>query len=163
MLLCDCVSCHPSALTESSIILKDNGHAVYGANGVVGYSDGYDVEQNSILIIKDGAGVGRVQRAYGKYSVIGTSNYLTAKSNINLDYIFYVLSYFDFSKYIVGSGIPHIYFKDYGCAQIYCPYIMQQNKIAETLNAINSKIEVETYILEKLREQKQYLLSKLFI
>ena len=30
--------------------------------------------------------------------------------------------------YVVGSGIPHIYFKDYGCAQIYCPDIMQQKK-----------------------------------
>ena len=163
VMLSHCVVCHSSALIESSINFKDNGYAVYGANGVVGYSDSYGVAQDSILIIKDGASVGRVQRASDKYSVIGTSNYLTAKSHINLDYIFYVLSYFDFSKYVVGSGIPHIYFKDYGCAQIYCPDIEQQNKIAETLNVITSKINIEISIVEKLREQKQYLLSSLFI
>ncbi len=155
--------CHSSSLAESSIIEVENGFPVFGANGFLTNSATYDVDNDAILIIKDGAGVGRVQIAEGKYSVIGTLNYLTTKDGVNLHYIYYVLKYFDFSKYTVGSGIPHIYIKDYSAAMVYCPSIEKQNKIAQLLQTISAKIEVEQNILKRIREQKQYLLSNLFI
>ncbi len=159
----DCVDCHSSSLAESAIIKSENGFPVYGANGIVANAKGFEIDEDAILIIKDGAGVGRVQIAEGKYSVIGTLSYLTAKNGVNLNYIYYVLRYFDFGKYVVGSGIPHIYFKDYSSEMIYCPDFNEQNRIAELLGSISKKIETEQKILEKMREQKQYLLSNLFI
>ena len=115
------------------------------------------------MIIKDGASIGRVQYATGKYSVIGTLNYLTANNDFSLKYIYYLLRYFNFDKYRVGSGIPHIYFKDYGNELIYCPSIEEQNKIAKTLSVMEAKFNIEQIMLKVHTMQKSYLLQNLFI
>lgn len=115
------------------------------------------------MIIKDGSGVGKVQYGTGKFSVIGTLNYLTVKPNVNLRYIFFCLKFFNFDKYKVGSGIPHIYFRDYGETLIYCPSLESQNKIEKLLSSIDEKINIETQYLKELEKQKKHLLQNLFI
>ncbi|MBX9190147.1 hypothetical protein HCG69_19085 [Bacteroides sp. K03] len=159
----DCLVCHSSTLSESEIVNDSGIFCVYGATGIIAYTSQYQIDQDSILIIKDGSGVGRVQYANGKYSTIGTLNSLTAKNNVCLKYLFYFLSIFNFEKFIVGSGIPHIYFKDYGEAVFYCPSYDEQQKTANVLTTITDKVEIEKQMLQKMKEQKQYLLSNLFI
>ena len=159
----DCLVCHSSTLSESEIVNDSGIFCVYGATGIIAYTSQYQIDQNSILIIKDGSGVGRVQYANGKYSTIGTLNSLTAKNNVCLKYLFYFLSIFNFEKFIVGSEIPHIYFKDYGEAVFYCPSYDEQQKTANVLTTITDKVEIEKQMLQKMKEQKQYLLSNLFI
>ena len=61
--------------------------------------------------------------------------------------------------YKTGMAIPHIYFKDYGKSKIYCPNFEQQVKIASQIDLIESKIEIETQLLNKYEEQKKFLLS----
>ncbi|WP_255499217.1 restriction endonuclease subunit S [Dysgonomonas sp. HDW5A] len=121
------------------------------------------MNEDSILVIKDGASVGRVQYVTGKYSAIGTLNYLTAKNGFSLKYIYYLLRYFNFDKYKVGSGIPHIYFKDYGNELIYCPSIKEQYKIARMLSQVDKKLDLEQILLDTYSLQKQYLLKNMFI
>ena len=154
--------CHSSTLQENQA--KSSGkYRVYGASGICGYIDLPDVTVDSILIVKDGSGVGTVAYASGKYSVIGTSNYLTAKNGNLLKYIYYCLKFFNFTPYKTGMAIPHIYFKDYGNAKIYCPAIEEQRKIAAALSDIERKIEIERTILQQCTTQKQYLLQHMFI
>lgn len=136
---------------------------VYGAAGIIAYTSCYEIDNDSILVIKDGSGVGRVQYATGKYSVLGTLNYLTAKPHISLKHIYYCLRIFNFDKFKVGSGIPHIYFKNYGQTYIHIPNIKRQNEIAEALSAIDERIRIEKLLLESQARQKSYLLRQLFI
>lgn len=131
--------------------------------GVISSVNTFDISEDAILIIKDGAGVGRVHFAQGKYSVIGTLNYLTAKPTINLKYIYYCLSVFCFDKYIVGSGIPHIYFKDYSKASIYCPSEDKQQKVVQVLDSLTGKLDIDVKLLMKYKAQKAYLIQQLFI
>lgn len=159
----DCVSCYSSSVTESDVIGKNGTYPVYGATGIISFIESYQIEKDAILIIKDGSGVGKVQYGNGKFSVIGTLNYLTATVEVNLKYIFYCLKIFNFEKYKVGSGIPHIYFKDYGEAFIYCPSLKEQNKIERLLSFIEQKISIEKTLLQKYEKQKQHLLQNLFI
>jgi type I restriction enzyme S subunit len=159
----DCLNCHSSTLMENAVIEKNGTYPVYGATGIIANTPDYEIDKDAILIIKDGASVGKVQYAKGKYSVIGTLNYLTSKENVSLKYLYYYLQSFNFDKYKVGSGIPHIYFKDYGDKYIYCPTIEKQNKIANFLSAIDEKLETEKHILAKYIEQKKHLLQQMFI
>ncbi len=159
----DCVACNSSVLTESEFEGGKGLHPVYGATGIIAYSLQYTVGEDSILVIKDGANVGRVQYVTGKYSAIGTLNYLTAKSDFSLRYIYYLLRCFNFDKYKVGSGIPHIYFKDYGNELIYCPPIEEQNKIAGILSLVERKLDLEQILLHTFSLHKQYILKKMFI
>ena len=158
----DCLECHTSALQESN--LQDSGkYPVYGASGVAGHLDEYVCDKDSILIIKDGSGVGTVSHVSGKYSVIGTLNYLTAKSGYFLEYLYFCLMSFNFDPFKTGMAIPHIYFKDYGRAKIWCPSLESQNDIAKILSAIKEKLQIESGILDSLHRKKSYLLNNMFI
>ena len=160
--IADCLNCYSSTLQENQ--LNEIGkYCVYGANGVCGYTDYPAINGDSILIVKDGSGVGNVRIATGEYSVIGTSNYLTAKSGYNLRYLYYCLMKFNFAPYKTGMAIPHIYFKDYGKAKIYCPAVEEQERIANILSRIERKMAIEQSITDHYNEQKQYLLQQMFI
>ena len=75
-----CLECHSSTLQESEV-LPNGLYKVFGANGLVGYTDVPQMNGDAILVIKDGSGVGTVSYAQGKFSAIGTLNYLTVIDN----------------------------------------------------------------------------------
>ena len=157
-----CLECHSSALQESEVI--PNGlYKVFGANGLVGYTDVPQMNGDAILVIKDGSGVGTVFYAQGKFSAIGTLSYLTVIGNNDLRYLYFALSVFNFQAYKTGMAIPHIYFKDYGKAKIYCPPFAEQKHIANALDKLESKLLLEQGILASFNWQKRYLLGQMLI
>ena len=160
--IAQCLECHSSTLQEREV--SHSGlYKVFGANGLLGYTDMPQMNGDSILIIKDGSGVGTVSYAQGDFSIIGTLNYLTALSNYDVRYLYFVLSVFNFQSYKTGMAIPHIYFKDYGNAKIYCPPLSEQKRIANVLGKLESKLFLEQNILVSFNLQKQYLLHQMFI
>ena len=160
--LSECLECSSSTLQESDVC-KNGTYPVYGANGIVGYLDNYNTEKEAVYIIKDGSGVGTVSYVTGKCSATGTLNTLQAKEGYSLQCLYYMLKVFNFEPYKTGMAIPHIYFKDYGKAKIFCPSYTEQLKYARLLSAIDNKLSAEQSILTDLSLQKQYLLRQMFI
>ena len=160
--LSDLVSCNTSVLQENEI--NDNGlYPVWGASGIVGYLDSFQFGKDAILVLKDGSKVGKVQFAAGKYSVVGTSVVLIPKSAEDAKYLYFSILTIDFDKYKVGSGIPHIYFKDYSTEQIYFPDKERREKIVKLLNGYERKMNIEKEMLSALQRQKAFLLKTMFI
>ncbi len=157
-----CLECSSSTLQESDV-WEYGAYPVYGANGVVGFLDNYNTSNEAIYIIKDGSGVGAVSYVAGKCSATGTLNILQAKKGFSLRYLYYLLNIFNFEPYKTGMAIPHIYFKDYGKAQIFCPSYSEQLKYAKFLATIDDKLLTEQNVLINLSLQKQYLLRQMFI
>ena len=85
----DCMECSTSTLQESDV-LENSIYPVYGANGIVGYLDNYNTQNEAIYIIKDGSGVGTVSYVTGKCSATGTLNVLQAKEGFSLQYLYYL-------------------------------------------------------------------------
>ena len=160
--LTECLECKSSTLQESEVC-EQGTYPVYGANGIVGYLDNYSTEGEAVYIIKDGSGVGTVSYVTGKCSATGTLNILQAKEGYSLQYLYYLLKVFNFEPYKTGMAIPHIYFKDYGKAKVFCPSYTEQLQYARLLYAIESKLSIEKNILTSLSLQKQYLLRQMFI
>ena len=160
--LSECVECRSSTLQESDVC-EYGAYPVYGANGIVGYLDNYNTEGEAVYIIKDGSGVGTVSYVTGKCSATGTLNTLQAKEGYSLQYLYYLLKVFSFEPYKTGMAIPHIYFKDYGKAKVFCPSYTEQLQYARLLSAIENKLLLEKNILTSLTLQKQYLLRQMFI
>ena len=160
--LSECLLCTSSTLQESDVA-EVGAYPVYGANGIVGYLDTYNTTSEAIYIIKDGSGVGAVSCVKGKCSATGTLNILQTKEGFSLRYLYFILKVFSFEPYKTGMAIPHIYFKDYGKAKIYCPSNQLQCKYADLLSKIEQKATAEQKILDNLCSQKQYLLCQLFI
>ena len=158
----ECLECTSSTLQESDVS-EVGTYPVYGANGIVGYLNGYNTSDEAIYIIKDGSVVGSVSYVKGKCSATGTLNILTAKQDYSLQFLYYILKVFSFVPYKTGMAIPHIYFKDYGKAHIFCPSYSEQLKYAKFLSTIDDKLLVEQNVLINLSLQKQYLLRQMFI
>ena len=160
--LAECLECKSSTLQESEVC-EQGTYPVYGANGIVGYLDNYSTEGEAVYIIKDGSGVGTVSYVTGKCSATGTLNTLQAKEGYSLQYFYYLLKVFNFEPYKTGMAIPHIYFKDYGKAKVFCPSYTEQLQYARLLSAIESNLSIEINIQTNLSLQKQYLLRQMFI
>ena len=160
--LAECLECKSSTLQESEVC-EQGTYPVYGANGIVGFLDNYSTEGEAVYIIKDGSGVGTVSYVTGKCSATGTLNTLQAKEGYSLQYFYYLLKVFNFEPYKTGMAIPHIYFKDYGKAKVFCPSYTEQLQYARLLSAIDNKLSAERHILTNLSLQKQYLLRLMFI
>ena len=158
----ECFKCSSSTLQENDV-LEYGTYPVYGANGIVGYLNNYNTQNEAVYIIKDGSGVGTVSYVIGKCSATGTLNILQAKEGYSLQYLYYLLKVFNFEPYKTGMAIPHIYFKDYGKAKIFCPSYTKQLQYARLLSAIDCKLSTEQSIQTSLSLQKQYLLRQMFI
>ena len=156
--------CEKQSSSISANKIEDNigDYPIYGATGILKNVDFYEVENDYVSIVKDGAGVGRLLYCKGKSSVLGTLDIIQSK-NINLYFIFLLLSRIDFKKYITGSTIPHIYFKDYKKEKFQIPSIEEQEKIANFFKSLDAKINLETELLTQYENQKKHLLQNLFI
>lgn len=160
----DLVKCRTSTLQEGDIVKYCDGkYKVFGASGVIATVDKYQFDRSGILVLKDGSNAGKVQFASGKYSVIGTSVVLIPNDVNDAKFLYFALLAVDFDKYKVGSGIPHIYFKDYSNEQIYYPAATLRERIIKTLNCYETKVEIEKEMLSALQKQKTFLLQSMFI
>ena len=161
----ECLNCYSSNTMESVIKQEDLGdYPVYGANGIIKKINNYEIEYPSIAIVKDGSGVGKMFKLSGKYSILSTLNYLTSKPGYDIDYIYYALKQKSLKKYVVGSGIPHIYFKDYEQEKIYIPQNeLKQQNITSVLQSIDEEIGNEIKQLKNYELLKKYLLKNMFV
>jgi len=160
--LSECVCCTSSTLKESDL----GGHGAipaYGAAGISGFTDNALSDEDSILITKDGSGVGSLRYVNGSHSFVGTLNSMTPQEGVYLPYIYYALQNVCFERYRTGQAIPHIYFKNYGKEAIYCPSFDNQKRLAKGFEMIDTKIGIERAVLQSLQSAKAYLLSAMFI
>lgn len=130
-----------SSISVNKIKDIEGDYPIYGAKGLIKNVDFYHQDREYISIIKDGAGIGRVEIREPFSSVIGTLQYIIPKENIDTRFLYYFLLGIDFSKYSQGAAIPHIYFKDYKDEKIIVPPLDEQKRIVAQLDEAFEKIE----------------------
>ena len=157
--------CQKQSSNISANKIEENfgSYTIYGASGILKKVDFYEEENEFVSIVKDGAGVGRLFLCEAKSSVLGTMDIIKPKPDVNIYFLFYQLSNIDFTKYVTGSTIPHIYFRDYKKEKLKIPSNHEQTKIANFLFSIDEKIEIEKKILKQYENQKKHLLTNLFV
>ncbi|MCT3630139.1 restriction endonuclease subunit S [Elizabethkingia anophelis] len=84
---------------------------------------------------------------------------LKAKNDTNIRFIFEALQMIN---YEVGGHGRH-WISVFSNLSIFVPSFPEQTKIANFLSAIDSKIDMENQLLQKLEEQKKYLLQNMFV
>ncbi len=113
---------------------------VYDVNNFIGYTDTTFISDKPyISIVKDGS-VGRVRILPPKTNILSTMGALIANHKTTTEFLFYLLSNFDFKNFTSGSIIPHIYFKDYKEKTIFLPPLYEQIAIANILSALDNEI-----------------------
>ena len=130
----------------SSLRQKDTlpvgDYPVYGASGICGYLSGYQHNEPYVAVVKDGAGVGRVQLCPGKSSVLGTLQALLPKDEVSCEYLYEVVRSLELGAGFTGSTIPHIYFKDYKNRTVVIYEKEQQTKITTLFTTLKNVVEL---------------------
>lgn len=82
-----------------------------------------------------------------------------------LEFIYQFLLYFEdkWKSIEQGSTFTAVNSSDINSINILLPSIPEQAKIANFLSAIDSKIDMENQLLQKLEEQKKFLLQNMFV
>ncbi|GAA7122413.1 restriction endonuclease subunit S [Helicobacter pylori] len=113
---------------------------VYDVNNFIGYTDTTFISDKPyISIVKDGS-VGKVRILPPKTNILSTMGALIANHRTTTEFLFYLLSNFDFKNFTSGSIIPHIYFKDYKEKTIFLPPLNEQIAISNILSALDKEI-----------------------
>jgi len=153
------------ASTISANTIEENSgvYPIYGATGFLKNVDFFLEENDYIGIVKDGAGVGRLLYCEGNSSVLGTLDIIRPKKGINTYFLYLLLGQIDFTKFITGSTIPHIYYKDYSKNSLLIPCPKEQTKIANFLSVIDDKIHHTQKQIEKDEVWKKGLMQQMFV
>lgn len=124
---------------------------------------------DDILLVKDGAGIGKCaiveqlplpSTTNGSLAVITTDDKLSAK------FLYYFFLSNVFQKYIDrikdGMGVPHLFQSDLREIAVVVPSISEQNLIVTKLNEITERLDISIQkkekIIEKLQEYKKSLI-----
>ena len=158
----DICECKSSTISLSDIEYDDGIYPIYGANGEIKKINSYQNDKDYLAIIKDGAGVGKTIICNKKSSIIATLSALIP-NGIPVYYFNELINKIDFSKYIVGSGIPHIYFKDYSNEKLYLHKEKKRILINNLFKKIIIKIELEENKLHLLETLKKGLMQNMFV
>lgn len=133
--------------------LLDDGYPVYGANGLIGYSNVYNHKDSVIAITCRGASCGSVNITPPFSYITGNAMCLDeVKHNININYLYYFLKNYNFKNIISGSAQPQI--TRQGLNKVYVRYYSptKQKQIVSRLKCISTIIELRKIELNKLND-----------
>ena len=141
----------------------------YVMNGGImpsGYYSEYNVPAGAISISEGGNSCGYVQFNEKPFWSGGHCYSLQCRTNlVDYKYIYYYLKTkeADVMALRIGSGLPNIQKKDIEKFTISYPSLQLQKQFVKALDALSGKIYTEKQLLEKYCQQKNYLLSQMFI
>ena len=129
-------------------------------------SSAWIVPANSI-IYSNGATIGAISinlfPVCTKQGILG----VVPKADINVEFLYYFMTSTAFTKAverIVTEGTMRTaYLKDINHIPCPVPYPVKQDEIAKMLSTLSEKLENEVIFQMKLRKQKEFLLSQMFI
>ena len=145
--------------------LEDNTgeYPLYGASGFLKNIDFCEMETDYISIVKDGSGVGNLSYHEKNSSIVNTSQYLLPKKDFDIHFLYYQLQTLNLLKYVNGSSIPHIYFKDYCIEKVTVPSLPEQQKIGKLFVDTDKTIENIDNCIRVTQEFKKGLLQQMFV
>ena len=129
----------------------------------------FKVYYGDFVLAMTGATIGKIGRYIGTSGAYINQRVLLfrPKENVNKEYIYYCLQTPVFQQYIFNhidsqTAQPNISAGSVSGFEILLPCISIQNKIADILSALDSKIELNNRINHNLEEQAQIVFDRIF-
>lgn len=125
-----------------------------------------------ILLVKDGAGIGKCARVdempYGESTANGSLAFITPNSSCNYKFLYYYIISKSFKEWtgvlINGMGVPHLTQGEIKKMLMPLPPMDEQNQISSYLdsevNEINKAIDSHNKEISLLRERKQIIINE---
>lgn len=131
-----------------------------------GFSQKHNTDENTITISEGGNSCGFVNFMTTKFWLGGHCYKISLSQKINLIYFYQLLKFNEqnIMNLRVGSGLPNIQMKSLKRFIIKISLSgNEQEKIANFLSSIDSKIDIEVQLLSRLKEKKKFLLQQMFV
>ena len=159
----DVLTVKSSSISINQLEENTGDYPLYGASGFLKNIDFCEMDVDYISIVKDGSGVGNLSFHEKNSSIVNTSQYLLPKKNFNINFLYYLLQTINLMKYVNGSPIPHIYFKDYCIEKINIPSLDEQEKIGKLFVDVDITMENLNKNINATQEFKKGLLQQMFV
>ena len=130
--------------------LNDGEIPVYGSGGIMRYVDTYLYDKESILLPRKGS-LANIQYSSVPFWTVDTIYYTEIdESLVNPYFLYNYLKLLDLSNLDSGTGVPSMTFDSYYNISVNLPDREIQNKIAEVLKNIDTKITLNQAINRNL-------------
>lgn len=149
---------HISASKISESFTNEFIYPCFGGNGVRGYVKEKSHDGDYLLIGRQGALCGNVQRMKGKFYATEHAVVVTVGPNVNIDWTFHMLTLMNLNQYASQSAQPGLAVGKLECLKIPIPSLTEQIRIASILDKFDSLTNSLTEGLPREIElrQKQY-------
>lgn len=139
-------------------------YPVYGSNGIIGYSDEYNANENTIIIGRVGSYCGSVYISGKKCWVTDNAIIGTAKNENESHFWFYLLKKIDLNNYSTGSGQPLINQTIINTISVTIPKLSEKRvSIGHFLRHFDQKINLSLNINQSLKQMSQTLFKSWFV
>ncbi len=143
------------------VIMNDNGrYLVYGTGGVVGRTNQTLCDEAAIVIGRKGT-INQPQLVLEPFWAIDTAFYGVPNEDVDVRWLYYVLSCIDLGRYNEASGVPSLSRNTLYNIDILVPGVEEQKRIAAVLQSCDAEITLLTQKLAALQRQKKGLMQQL--
>jgi len=151
----------PQTISQENF--TDDGYLVYGANGIIGKYKKYNHEKWQNIITCRGSTCGTVNKTSNKCWITGNAMVVNVDNieSINKIFLYFLLSFQDFSSCITGSGQPQIVRDPLLAFEVYLPLFTEQTRIAHILSDMDNEIEALEKKRAKYKQIKQGIMQVL--
>ena len=132
-------------------------------DGIMGYLDDYMFEGEYISWTTDGANAGTVFYRNGKFNCTNVCGLLKLKKGFDTHFVSLVLA--EATRRYVSTNLanPKLMNNTMGNIQICLPKLEEQKRISVVFRKFQGLLEIHNTLIIKYSNQKQYLLSQMFI
>ncbi|MGP5408352.1 restriction endonuclease subunit S [Psychrobacter celer] len=137
--------------------------AVYGGNGLRGYTDSFTHEGKFILVGRQGALCGNVNVVDGNNYISEHAIAIQANKNNSTDWLAYWLDKMKLNRFSESSAQAGLAVNKLVKFKIELPSLPEQTKIANFLTAIDQKIDNVAEQIDHAKTWKKGLLQQMFV
>ncbi|MGN2417879.1 restriction endonuclease subunit S [Citrobacter freundii] len=139
-------------------------YPVYGSNGIIGYSDEYNANENTIIIGRVGSYCGAVYISDKKCWVTDNAIIGTTKNKNESYFWFYLLKKIDLNNYRTGSGQPLLNQTIINAISVTIPSLSEKRiSIGYFIHNFDQKINLSFEINQTLEQMSQTLFKSWFV
>ena len=161
-----CIIRKGQQLNKENMSLLGNYYVLNGGSELSGYTNNFNVQENTITISEGGNSCGFVNFNFEKFWAGGHCYILdNISQDVNIYYLYHLLKHNQerIMHLRVGSGLPNIQKKSLENFELSIHNLQSQHYIYKILNSLDSKIDLEINKIKRLNLIKKSLLQQMFI
>ncbi|MCR6640100.1 MAG: restriction endonuclease subunit S [Sporocytophaga sp.] len=145
----------------SENIFEDGEYAVYGGNGLRGYTKNYTHDGNYFLIGRQGALCGNIVRVTGKNYISEHAIAVQTNNENDNSFLAYKLEFQNLNRLSESSAQPGLSVEKLVRIKILLPPLVEQKAIAHILSLMDNVINVNNQLIAQKELRKKWLMQNL--